>query len=217
MDDKQLREQFDTGLKKIRHEIKSRLVPHGRRGMTRHGWSGAPDRERSLFVSRGVLGRVDGWWSGRVGRGGSLIFALFQPQFFADAGDGTSELFAPGFSSAADVLGYVGPLPPCGAQVGELAFVDREAVAEGGQQFAALDDSTKRALNEAEARLTTEVEKAAALVRDESARHEQERDAAFSRAAEELSIIWDSRMFKQTGRMSNTADNKEAAAMCWRW
>jgi hypothetical protein len=29
MDDKQLREQFDTGLKKIRQEIKSRLVPHG--------------------------------------------------------------------------------------------------------------------------------------------------------------------------------------------
>jgi hypothetical protein len=29
MDDKQLREEFDTGLSKIRHEIKSRLVPHG--------------------------------------------------------------------------------------------------------------------------------------------------------------------------------------------
>ena len=29
MNDKQLREEFDTGLSKIRHEIKSRLVPHG--------------------------------------------------------------------------------------------------------------------------------------------------------------------------------------------
>jgi hypothetical protein len=29
MEDKQLREGFDTGLSKIRHEIKSRLVPHG--------------------------------------------------------------------------------------------------------------------------------------------------------------------------------------------
>jgi hypothetical protein len=29
MGDEQWREQFDTGLKKIRHEIKSRLVPHG--------------------------------------------------------------------------------------------------------------------------------------------------------------------------------------------
>jgi hypothetical protein len=29
MEDKQLREEFDTGLGKIRHEIKSRLVPHG--------------------------------------------------------------------------------------------------------------------------------------------------------------------------------------------
>jgi len=29
MDEAQLREKFDTGLKKIRLEIKSRLVPHG--------------------------------------------------------------------------------------------------------------------------------------------------------------------------------------------
>jgi hypothetical protein len=29
MDDPQSREEFDTGLKKIRLEIKSRLVPHG--------------------------------------------------------------------------------------------------------------------------------------------------------------------------------------------
>jgi hypothetical protein len=29
MEEKQLRELFDTGLSKIRHEIKSRLVPHG--------------------------------------------------------------------------------------------------------------------------------------------------------------------------------------------
>ncbi len=29
MEDQQLRERFETGLKKIRHEIKSLLVPHG--------------------------------------------------------------------------------------------------------------------------------------------------------------------------------------------
>jgi hypothetical protein len=29
MEEKQLREEFDTGLSKIRQEIKSRLVPHG--------------------------------------------------------------------------------------------------------------------------------------------------------------------------------------------
>jgi hypothetical protein len=29
LDDEQLREEFDTGLKRIRNEIKSRLVPHG--------------------------------------------------------------------------------------------------------------------------------------------------------------------------------------------
>jgi hypothetical protein len=29
MEEKQMREEFDTGLAKIRHEIKSQLVPHG--------------------------------------------------------------------------------------------------------------------------------------------------------------------------------------------
>jgi hypothetical protein len=29
MEEKQIREEFDTGLAKIRHEIKSLLVPHG--------------------------------------------------------------------------------------------------------------------------------------------------------------------------------------------
>jgi hypothetical protein len=29
MEDKQMREEFDTGLAKIRNEIKSQLVPHG--------------------------------------------------------------------------------------------------------------------------------------------------------------------------------------------
>jgi hypothetical protein len=29
MDEKQVREEFDTGINKIRQEIKSRLVPHG--------------------------------------------------------------------------------------------------------------------------------------------------------------------------------------------
>jgi hypothetical protein len=29
MEEKQIREEFDTGLAKIRHEIKSRLIPHG--------------------------------------------------------------------------------------------------------------------------------------------------------------------------------------------
>jgi hypothetical protein len=29
MEEKQIREEFDTGLAKIRNEIKSRLVPHG--------------------------------------------------------------------------------------------------------------------------------------------------------------------------------------------
>ncbi len=36
MEGKQAREEFDTGLGKIRHEIKSRLVPHGFFGSVTH-------------------------------------------------------------------------------------------------------------------------------------------------------------------------------------
>jgi len=36
MDETQEREKFDTGLGKIRHEIKSRLVPHGLFGSVRY-------------------------------------------------------------------------------------------------------------------------------------------------------------------------------------
>ncbi len=54
------------------------------------------------------------------------------------------------------------------------------------EQFDVLDDSTKRALAEAEGRLTREVEKAARLVRAQTAKSEAKRDEAFSRAAELL-------------------------------
>jgi hypothetical protein len=37
MEEKQMREEFDTGLSKIRHEIKSRLVPHGLFGSVTFG------------------------------------------------------------------------------------------------------------------------------------------------------------------------------------
>jgi hypothetical protein len=40
MDDPQLREKFDTGLKKIRHEIKGRLVSHGLFGIITDADSG---------------------------------------------------------------------------------------------------------------------------------------------------------------------------------
>jgi hypothetical protein len=43
MDDKQLREEFDTGLRKIRTEIKSRLVPHGLFGTITDTDSGSGD------------------------------------------------------------------------------------------------------------------------------------------------------------------------------
>jgi hypothetical protein len=37
MEENQMREEFDTGLSKIRHEIKSRLVPHGLFGSVAFG------------------------------------------------------------------------------------------------------------------------------------------------------------------------------------
>jgi predicted ATP-dependent protease len=51
------------------------------------------------------------------------------------------------------------------------------------EQFDVLDDSTKRALTDSEEKLTREVEKAAQLVRAQSARFEAAREAAFSKAA----------------------------------
>src|SRR5579884_3762130 len=51
------------------------------------------------------------------------------------------------------------------------------------EQFDVLDDSTKRALAESEEKLTREVEKAAHLVRAQSAGSEAAREAAFSKAA----------------------------------
>jgi predicted ATP-dependent protease len=52
------------------------------------------------------------------------------------------------------------------------------------EQFTALDESTKKALGEAEDRLTTEVEKAAVLVRDQNARFDAAREEAMSRLSE---------------------------------
>lgn len=52
------------------------------------------------------------------------------------------------------------------------------------EQFTALDESTKKALGEAEDRLTTEVEKAASLVRDQNARFDAAREEAMSRLSE---------------------------------
>ena len=54
------------------------------------------------------------------------------------------------------------------------------------EQFDVLDESTKRALTEAEERLTSEVERAAQLVRAEGAKYQEARDEAFSKAAEAL-------------------------------
>jgi hypothetical protein len=57
MDDVQLREEFDTGLKKIRQEIKSRLVPHGLFAIVKDVDSGeegqAPNGSRIEIVSKG--------------------------------------------------------------------------------------------------------------------------------------------------------------------
>jgi hypothetical protein len=62
MDEKQLREEFDTGLKKIRQEIKSRLVPHGLFGIVTDVDSGpagaVPDGSRIELAAKGkTVGR----------------------------------------------------------------------------------------------------------------------------------------------------------------
>jgi hypothetical protein len=62
MDEKQLREEFDTGLKKIRQEIKSRLVPHGLFGIVTDVDSGPagqiPDGSRIELAAKGrTVGR----------------------------------------------------------------------------------------------------------------------------------------------------------------
>jgi predicted ATP-dependent protease len=54
------------------------------------------------------------------------------------------------------------------------------------EQFAVLDESTKRALGEAEVQLTTEVEKSAQLVKRASASFEAAREKAFGEAASTL-------------------------------
>ncbi len=54
------------------------------------------------------------------------------------------------------------------------------------EQFDILDEVTKKALGDAEERLTSEVEKAARLVRAESARFQEARDEALATAAQEL-------------------------------
>ena len=54
------------------------------------------------------------------------------------------------------------------------------------EQFAALDESTKRALGEAEGALTTEVERSAQLVKQASATFEAAREEAFGQAAAAL-------------------------------
>ncbi len=51
------------------------------------------------------------------------------------------------------------------------------------EQFDVLDESTKQALTEAEQKLTRQMEKAASLVRAQSAGYEAAREAAFSKAA----------------------------------
>jgi len=59
MDEKQTREEFDTGLKKIRQEIKSRLVPHGLYGIVTDVDTQQPDGSRIEIVVKGrTVGRA---------------------------------------------------------------------------------------------------------------------------------------------------------------
>jgi hypothetical protein len=59
MEEKQIREEFDTGLAKIRNEIKSRLVPHGFFGtVTCVDIEGADHIPTGSIISIAVKGRT---------------------------------------------------------------------------------------------------------------------------------------------------------------
>jgi hypothetical protein len=59
MEEKQSREGFDTGLDKIRHEIKSRLVPHGFFGNVTHIDTESVDQVPSCSkIEIAVKGRI---------------------------------------------------------------------------------------------------------------------------------------------------------------
>ena len=59
MEEKQIREEFDTGLAKIRNEIKSRLVPHGFFGsVTCVDIEGADHLPTGSTISVAVKGRT---------------------------------------------------------------------------------------------------------------------------------------------------------------
>jgi len=59
MEDKQVREEFDTGLAKIRNEIKSQLVPHGFFGIvTCVDIKGADDLPTGSTISIAVKGKT---------------------------------------------------------------------------------------------------------------------------------------------------------------
>jgi hypothetical protein len=58
MEDKPTREEFDTGLAKIRHEIKSRLVPHGLFGSVTYIDIGPGDAPTGSKIAVAVKGRT---------------------------------------------------------------------------------------------------------------------------------------------------------------
>jgi hypothetical protein len=59
MEEKQLREEFDTGLAKIRNEIKSQLVPHGFFGtVTCVDIEGADHLPAGSTIATAVKGRI---------------------------------------------------------------------------------------------------------------------------------------------------------------
>jgi hypothetical protein len=60
MEDKQLREEFDTGVSKIRHEIKSRLVPHGLFGSVTGVDIGPSDNVSGSKIEIVAKGRIAG-------------------------------------------------------------------------------------------------------------------------------------------------------------
>lgn len=85
-----------------------------------------------------------------------------------------------GLESTAKVLGF----GIRAVQGGVQTFPILHGKPLSAEQFTALDESTKKSLGEAEDRLTTEVDKAAVLVRDQNARFDAAREEAMARLSE---------------------------------
>jgi predicted ATP-dependent protease len=145
-----------------------------------------PEAPRPLVLPPGMGPALVSTMDGLIERLKHEIPAVVEdPEFNKAQGKLSSELEAKNravihqLESLAKTLGF-GVRPVHG---GVQTFPILHGKPVSAEQFDVLDESTKRALTHSEEKLTKEVEKAAQLVRAQSAGFEAAREAAFSKAA----------------------------------